>query len=91
MLEKTIPNVNGHPFNRLLMILVLICGSFCTVLNQTILATAYPTLMHYFDVNTSTVQWLTTSHHSCHLNRLSFSLLSSPPVLPSRHRYSCLF
>lgn len=35
MLEKTTTDVNGHPFNRLLIILVLICGSFCTILNQT--------------------------------------------------------
>ncbi|KRL93036.1 MDR family MFS transporter [Limosilactobacillus equigenerosi] len=53
-------DVNGHPYNRLLMVIILIAGSFCTVLNQTILATAYPTLMRYFSVNTSTVQWLTT-------------------------------
>lgn len=37
-------DVNGHPYNRLLMVIILIVGSFCTVLNQTILATAYPTL-----------------------------------------------
>lgn len=42
------------------MIAVLLIGAFCTVLNQTILATAFPTLMKAFDINTSTVQWLTT-------------------------------
>ncbi len=45
---------------RTIMVVVLMTGSFCTVLNQTLLATAYPTLMRYFAVNTSTVQWLTT-------------------------------
>lgn len=45
---------------RTIMVVVLMTGSFCTVLNQTLLTTAYPTLMRYFAVNTSTVQWLTT-------------------------------
>lgn len=43
---------------RTIMVVVLMTGSFCTVLNQNLLATAY--LMRYFAVNTSTVQWLTT-------------------------------
>ncbi|WP_237746395.1 MDR family MFS transporter [Limosilactobacillus mucosae] len=40
--------------------MVMLIGSFCTVLNQTILATAFPTLMKAFDISTATVQWLTT-------------------------------
>ncbi|KRL04577.1 major facilitator superfamily permease [Liquorilactobacillus oeni DSM 19972] len=43
-----------------MLVLVLLIGTFCTVLNQTILATALPTLMKAFDISTSTVQWLTT-------------------------------
>ncbi|MFT9266729.1 MDR family MFS transporter [Oenococcus sp.] len=50
----------GQPYNRLMMIIVLLVGTFCTVLNQTILATAFPTLMKAFNISTSTVQWLTT-------------------------------
>lgn len=53
-------DTNGKPYNRSLLVILLLVGSFCTVLNQTILSTAYPTLMKSFDVNTSTVQWLTT-------------------------------
>ncbi|MEZ7279987.1 hypothetical protein, partial [Limosilactobacillus fermentum] len=45
---------------RTIMVVVLMTGSFCTVLNQNLLATAYPILMRHFAVNTSTVQWLTT-------------------------------
>ncbi len=48
------------PAKRTMMVIVLMTGSFCTVLNQTLLATAYPTLMRYFSITTSTVQWLTT-------------------------------
>ncbi|WP_288530272.1 MDR family MFS transporter [uncultured Secundilactobacillus sp.] len=53
-------DTNGKKYNRTLMILVILVGTFCTVLNQTILSTAYPTIMNVFDINTSTVQWLTT-------------------------------
>ena len=34
--------------------------SFCTILNQTILSTAFPALMDAFNISTATVQWLTT-------------------------------
>lgn len=53
-------DINGQPYNRTLMVAILLIDSFCTFLNQTILATAFPALMKAFDVNTSTVQWLTT-------------------------------
>lgn len=53
-------DTNGKPYNRGLLVVLLLVGSFCTVLNQTILSTAFPTLMKAFDVSTSTVQWLTT-------------------------------
>ena len=53
-------DTNGKSYNRGLLVALLLIGSFCTVLNQTILSTAFPTLMKAFDVSTSTVQWLTT-------------------------------
>ncbi|MGJ3998314.1 MDR family MFS transporter [Limosilactobacillus mucosae] len=52
--------MNGKPYHRNLLVMVMLIGSFCTVLNQTILATAFPTLMKAFDISTATVQWLTT-------------------------------
>ncbi|MDO4455148.1 MAG: DHA2 family efflux MFS transporter permease subunit, partial [Ligilactobacillus agilis] len=58
--EKQALDINGKPYNRGLLVLVLMIGSFCTVLNGTILATALPAIMKTFDINTSTVQWLTT-------------------------------
>lgn len=57
--EQTI-DVNGNPYNRILLLITVIVGTFTTVLTQTLLATAYPTLMKAFDISTSTVQWLTT-------------------------------
>lgn len=53
-------DINGKPYRRPLMVIVLLIGAFCTILNQTILTTAFPALMKAFDISTSTVQWLTT-------------------------------
>jgi len=58
--NKEIVDAHGKPFNRNLLVLVLLVGTFCTVLNGTILTTAFPTLMKEFSVTTSDVQWLTT-------------------------------
>lgn len=58
--EQATLNINGRPYNRQLMVIVLLIGAFCTILNQTILSTAFPALMDAFDISTSTVQWLTT-------------------------------
>ncbi|GAX07270.1 MAG TPA: MFS transporter [Lactobacillus sp.] len=53
-------DTKGKSYNRGLLIIVLLVGTFFTVLNQTILSTAFPTLMNAFNVSTATVQWLTT-------------------------------
>ncbi|WP_155386975.1 MDR family MFS transporter [Pediococcus damnosus] len=43
-----------------MMVIILLVGTFLNVLNQTVLATAFPNLMKSFSINASTVQWLTT-------------------------------
>ncbi|MGG5370749.1 MDR family MFS transporter [Enterococcus sp. AZ196] len=53
-------DIYGKPYNRTLLVVVLLIGTFCTVLNQTLLTTAFPTLMKAFDISASSVQWLTT-------------------------------
>lgn len=53
-------DIHGKPYNLALMIVVLMVGTFCVILNQTLLATAFPTLMKDFNISTSTVQWLTS-------------------------------
>lgn len=58
-MSKTADNKLGG-FNKTMMIIVLLIGTFCTVLNQTLLSTALPKLMSTFDVSTATVQCLTT-------------------------------
>lgn len=53
-------DIHGKPYKRGILVAILLIGNFCTVLNQTILSTAFPTLMKTFNVSASTVQWLTT-------------------------------
>lgn len=53
-------DIYGKPYNRSLLVTVLLIGTFCTVLNQTLLTTAFPTLMKAFNISASSVQWLTT-------------------------------
>lgn len=53
-------DVHGKTYNCILLVIVVMIGSFATVLNQTFLATALPTFMRVFDVSTATVQWLST-------------------------------
>lgn len=42
------------------MLIVLVSGSFLTVLNQTFVAPALPTIMREFGIDATTGQWLTT-------------------------------
>lgn len=60
MKDFTAVDIYGKKYNRSLLVAVLLIGTFCTVLNQTLLATAFPILMKEFDISASTVQWLTT-------------------------------
>lgn len=61
IMNKTRPlDIYGKPYNRGLLVAVLLIGTFCTILNQTLLTTAFPTLMDAFHISASDVQWLTT-------------------------------
>ncbi|MDF7627092.1 MDR family MFS transporter [Lactobacillaceae bacterium L1_55_11] len=53
-------DLNGQPVNRLVMMALLIVGSFGVILMQTSLGTALPTLMTAFNVDAAGVQWLST-------------------------------
>lgn len=50
----------GQPVNKSAMMALLMIGSFVIILMQTSLGTALPALMTAFDVDSATVQWLTT-------------------------------
>ena len=60
MSKQETMDIHGKPYNRSWLVAVLLIGSFCTVLNQTLLATATPKLMTAFDIGATDVQWLTT-------------------------------
>lgn len=62
MSKETTLDAYGKSYNRGLMVLVLLVGSFVTVLNQTILSTALPSIMDAFDISASTGQWLSTGY-----------------------------
>ncbi|GBG93770.1 major facilitator superfamily transporter [Ligilactobacillus salitolerans] len=51
---------NGKPYNRLLLVLTMLVGTFSTFMTSTMLTTAFPTLMSSFKISANTVQWLTT-------------------------------
>lgn len=61
MPEKKQPvDINGKTYNRTFLIIILLIGAFCTILNQTLLATALPDIMKDFDITAATGQWLTS-------------------------------
>ncbi|GAX03342.1 major facilitator superfamily transporter [Secundilactobacillus pentosiphilus] len=45
---------------RLWFVMTLLMGTFTMSISQSAVSTAYPTLMRYFSISASTVQWLTT-------------------------------
>lgn len=51
----------GTPVNRNLVLAVLVSGAFVIILNQTLLNTALPAFMHYFEITSGAAQWVTTS------------------------------
>ncbi|GBG93673.1 major facilitator superfamily transporter [Ligilactobacillus salitolerans] len=51
-------NIKGS--TRFWFIVTLLTSTFTMSISQSALSTAYPTLMNYFSISTSTVQWLTT-------------------------------
>ncbi|WP_233269505.1 MDR family MFS transporter [Alteribacillus sp. YIM 98480] len=51
---------NLPPIQKGLMITALMAGAFMGIINETLLATALPTIMNVFNLEENTVQWLTT-------------------------------
>jgi len=50
----------GLTRKQMLMLSVLIVGTFVTVLNQTVVTPAIPAVMKEMNVDAATAQWLTT-------------------------------
>lgn len=54
-------SAEGAPINRNLVLAVLVSGAFVIILNQTLLNTALPAFMRYFDITSGAAQWVTTT------------------------------
>ncbi|MBC6308611.1 DHA2 family efflux MFS transporter permease subunit [Listeria sp. FSL L7-1582] len=54
-------DIQGKPYNRMLLMTVMLVGAFVAILNQTILSTALPHIMEDLNITASTGQWLTTA------------------------------
>lgn len=54
-------DIHGKEYNRMLLIIAMMIGSFVSILNQTVLSTALPQIMEFFNITASTGQWLTTA------------------------------
>ena len=50
----------GIPRRKIAVLVVLVFGTFVTILNQTVVAPALPSIMAEMSVDASTAQWLTT-------------------------------
>lgn len=63
VLEEKFVNkdIQGKEYSRMLLIIAMLIGSFVSIFNQTILSTALPQIMKYFNITASTGQWLTTA------------------------------
>lgn len=71
-------------FRLLAFIATLLAGTFTMSISQSALSTAYPTLMRYFAISASTVQWLTTGFMlvMCVMMPVSPWLLDNLPFKP---------
>ncbi|WP_125767054.1 MFS transporter [Lapidilactobacillus wuchangensis] len=59
-MAKQAIDLHGKAYQRMAFIWTLLAGTFTMSISQSSLSTAYPTLMKYFNVPASTIQWLTT-------------------------------
>ncbi|GEP20017.1 MDR family MFS transporter [Pediococcus argentinicus] len=53
-------DVHGSQYRLVPFVITILIGSFSDMLNQTVLGVAQPTLMKYFSIGASDIQWLTT-------------------------------
>ncbi len=54
--------ITKQSYHRNLIASIFMVGAFITILNQTVLFTALPSIMQYFQVSADKVQWLTTGY-----------------------------
>ncbi|KYC93010.1 MDR family MFS transporter [Bacillus amyloliquefaciens] len=54
-------SIETAPYNRSVIVGILLAGAFVAILNQTLLITALPHIMNDFNIDANKAQWLTTS------------------------------
>lgn len=54
-------SIEPKPYNRSVIVGILLAGAFVAILNQTLLITALPHIMNDFNIDANKAQWLTTS------------------------------
>lgn len=54
-------SIKTAPYNRSVIVGILLAGAFVAILNQTLLITAAPHIMNDFNIDANKAQWLTTS------------------------------
>ncbi len=64
--ERIYMATSANSFNlpkgqKIAMIIALLVGAFMGIINETLLATALPTIQHAFQISQAQVQWLTTA------------------------------
>ncbi|WP_010621855.1 MDR family MFS transporter [Paucilactobacillus suebicus] len=62
MNNKQAIDIRGRKYNRTLMVIVMLLGSFLSLLTETFLNNALPSIMKSFSISESTVQWLSTGY-----------------------------
>lgn len=58
--DTAVAQSNSMSKRDLVPIIVMMVGSFTAILNQTLMTSALPHLMHDFDITSNTAQWLST-------------------------------
>ncbi|MDQ7862503.1 hypothetical protein RCO48_20305 [Peribacillus frigoritolerans] len=54
-------DIEGKPFKRGGAVIVLMVGTFITIINQTLLVTALPRIMQDLGITANNAQWLITA------------------------------
>lgn len=58
----SLENHTKVPRSTYFVLIIMMVGAFLSMLNNTLLNVALPSIMHYFEISTSTVQWLSTGY-----------------------------
>lgn len=61
-MNKTVKKLQQHPGQRNFMVIMMLLGAFLTLLAETFLNNALPTIMKELSVSQSTAQWLSTGY-----------------------------